>query len=157
MLLLSKQFILKWSISSVAVAHIRPVHVIDLQNLYLLKKTKHDEKLDKFWRTVMYLISLTYLICHVVVIKISSYWFDFIIWNMSDGTTDSPSLRLIIKRNTFKKSPPRVPDSHEPATLYASIECLKRNRTSRILCGQVTFFRYLSGDKAEHFHISTPL
>jgi hypothetical protein len=50
---------IKWSISSVAVAHIRPVHVIDLQNLYLLKKTKHDEQLDKFWCIVMYLISLT--------------------------------------------------------------------------------------------------
>jgi hypothetical protein len=33
------------------------------------------------------------------------------------------------------------PDTHEPATVFASIECLKRNRTSNILFGQVTFFR----------------
>ena len=33
------------------------------------------------------------------------------------------------------------PDTHEPANVFASIKCLKRNRTSRILYGQVTFFR----------------
>jgi hypothetical protein len=32
------------------------------------------------------------------------------------------------------------PDTHEPATVFASIKCLKRNRTSRILSRQVTFF-----------------
>ena len=156
MLLLSKQFILKWSISSVAVAHIRPVHVIDLQNLYLLKKTKHDKQLDKFWCIVMYLISLTYLICHVVVSRyhdtdlISS----FEICRMALPTprhSDWLSREILLR----KVHPESL--SHKAATVCASIECLKRNRTSRILCGQVTFFRYLSGDKAEHFHISTPL
>jgi len=39
---------------------------------------------------------------------------------------------------------------HSWTSNCASIECLKRNRTSRILCGQATFYGYicnLPGDK----------
>ena len=49
------------------------------------------------------------------------------------------------------------PDTHEPATVFASIECFKRNRTSRILSGQVTFFRQFVQGQEQHLRISTPL
>ena len=56
---------------------------------------------------------------------------------MSDGSTDSfvtDYQEVILLRKVH-------PDTHEHATVFASIECLKRNRTSRILYGQVSFFR----------------
>ena len=44
------------------------------------------------------------------------------------------------------------------ATVFASIKCLNtKNRTSRILSGQVTFFRQLAPGQVAHFSISTPL
>ena len=44
------------------------------------------------------------------------------------------------------------------ATVFESIKCFyKKNRTSRILSRQVTFFRLLAPGQVEHFSISTPL
>lgn len=49
------------------------------------------------------------------------------------------------------------PDTHEQETVFASIECLRRNRTNRVLYRQVTFFQNTCPGKAEHLRISTPL
>ena len=68
-----------------------------------------------------------------VIDHMKQVWFISI---MSDGSTDSfvTDQEAILLRYVH-------PDTHEPATVFASIKCLKRNKTSRILYGQVTFFR----------------
>ena len=64
-----------------------------------------------------------------VIDHMKQVWFISI---MSDGSTDSfvADQEAILLRYV-----------HEPATVFASIKCLKWNKTSRILYGQVTFFR----------------
>ena len=83
---------------------------------------------------VNFIKTISEVLCNNVIDHMKQVWFISI---MSDCSTDSFVTDYqdgILLRKVH-------PDTHEPASVFASIECLKWNRTSRILYGQVTFFR----------------